>query len=115
MHTPGHTLDSMCLLLPGRVLTGDTLLIGGCGRSDLPTGDAKDLYASLGRIKRLPPDTLVFPGHDYNGMRASTVEAERGNHRLVLDEQEFVDTMNEQRLAPPTKLEESLSFNQQCR
>jgi cysteine desulfurase / selenocysteine lyase len=115
MHTPGHTLDSICLLLPGRVLTGDTLLIGGCGRSDLPTGDAKDLYASLARIKGLPADTLVFPGHDYNGKRASTVEAERDNHRLVLDENAFVNTMNDQRLPPPGKLEESLSFNQQCR
>lgn len=115
MYTPGHTLDSICLLLPGRVLTGDTLLIGGCGRSDLPTGDAKELYASLARIKRLPPDTLVFPGHDYNGIRASTVGAERDNARLVLAEREFVDTMNEQQLPPPGKLAESLSFNQQCR
>src|SRR5581483_7643162 len=54
LHTPGHTADSMCLVLPDRVLTGDTLLIGSCGRTDLPTGDSEKLFESLQRLLSLP-------------------------------------------------------------
>lgn len=66
LHTPGHTADSMCLALNDRVFTGDTLLIGGTGRTDLPTGNPEQLHESLfGRLLKLAPETLVFPAHDY--------------------------------------------------
>ena len=68
LHTPGHTADSMCLVMEDRVFTGDTLLIGGTGRSDLPTGDPDQLFDSLfGKLLKLDPALLVYPAHDYKG------------------------------------------------
>jgi glyoxylase-like metal-dependent hydrolase (beta-lactamase superfamily II) len=116
MATPGHTQDCMCLLLPDRVLTGDTLLIGSCGRTDLPTGDASALWKSLQRLKALPEDTMVFPGHDYKGQRASTIGRERkSNPRLGIENAEaFAESMGRLSIPPPVKLEESLNANQKC-
>jgi glyoxylase-like metal-dependent hydrolase (beta-lactamase superfamily II) len=115
IESAGHTKDSMCLHLPGRLLTGDTLLIGGCGRTDLPTGDAKALYASLRRLMELPDDLLVFPAHDYQGRRATTIGLERkGNPRIQLGEEEFARVMNELDLPPPLRLREALQANLHC-
>lgn len=116
MATPGHTQDCICLLLPDRVLTGDTLLIGSCGRTDLPTGDARTLFQSLQRLKALPEDTMVFPGHDYKGQRASTIGRERKNNpRLQIENEEaFMETMGRLSIPPPVKLQESLNANQKC-
>ncbi len=114
--TPGHTRDCMCILLPGRLLTGDTLLIGSCGRTDLPTGDPVVLYESLQRLKGLPEATLIFPGHDYGGHRASTLGRElKNNPRLSLDLAAFVETMNKLSIPPPLKIREALDANQHCR
>jgi glyoxylase-like metal-dependent hydrolase (beta-lactamase superfamily II) len=76
LYTPGHTRDSMCLQLADRLLTGDTLLIGGTGRTDLPTGDAAALYDSLfNRLLKLDPKLLVYPAHDYKKQGHSTSSA----------------------------------------
>ena len=85
LHTPGHTADSMCLVAGDRVFTGDTLLIGGTGRTDLPTGDPQALYESLfEKLLALPPETLVFPAHDYKGRSHSTIGDElASNPRLT--------------------------------
>ena len=64
LHTPGHTADSMCLVGEDRVFTGDTLLIGGTGRTDLPTGDPEALFDSLDKLRAPDPALLVFPAHD---------------------------------------------------
>jgi selenocysteine lyase/cysteine desulfurase/glyoxylase-like metal-dependent hydrolase (beta-lactamase superfamily II)/rhodanese-related sulfurtransferase len=114
--TPGHTSDSVCLVLPDRVLTGDTLLIGGCGRTDLPTGDADALYHSLRRLLDLPDGTGVFPAHDYDGRRASTIGRERKqNPRLKLKSAEdFTGTMKKMQLPTPPNLGEVLQTNQRC-
>ena len=65
IHTPGHTRDSMCLRVEDRVFTGDTLLIGGTGRTDLPSGDPDALFDSLfERVLKLDPELKVFPAHD---------------------------------------------------
>lgn len=114
LHTPGHTRDSMSLVLDDRVFTGDTLLIGGTGRSDLPTGDPHQLYESLfEKLLKLPPDTLVFPAHDYKGRSHSTIGAEiEGNPRLQkTDRAEFVAMMQALDLAAPTHLTEALRTN----
>jgi len=114
--TPGHTHDSLCLVLPDRVLTGDTLLIGGCGRTDLPTGDAASLYHSLQRLLDLPDGTGVFPAHDYDGRRASTIGRERKqNPRLKLKSvEDFTGSMRRMQLPMPPNLGEVLQTNQRC-
>ena len=84
MYTPGHTDDSYCYLLPDRVFTGDTLLIGGSGRTDFQNGDAAEQYRSIfGKLLLLADDTLVFPGHDYNGRAVSTIAEERRLNPLL--------------------------------
>lgn len=65
LHTPGHTAGSQCLKVGGRLVTGDTLFIGGCGRVDLPTSDPAQMYESLRKISGLPPETVIWPGHNY--------------------------------------------------
>ena len=76
LHTPGHTPGSQCLLVQGRVLTGDTLFNGSIGRSDLPGSSPTQLFESLNRLKALDPATVVLPGHNYGERRSSTIEHE---------------------------------------
>ncbi|HRY30268.1 MAG TPA: MBL fold metallo-hydrolase [Elusimicrobiota bacterium] len=85
LHTPGHSPGSQCLLLDDRVLSGDTLFIGACGRSDLPGGDPRRLYDSLYRtLAALPGHLMLFPGHDYSPSdTASTLEKERRTNRAL--------------------------------
>ncbi len=114
MHTPGHTRDSMCIRVDDRVLTGDTLLIGGTGRTDLPTGDPEALYDSLfGKLLTLPDETLVFPAHEYKDRASTPIGAERaGNPRLQHRERaDFVGMMRSLDLAMPTHLTEALRTN----
>lgn len=74
LHTPGHTPGSQCFLVDGRLVTGDTLFLSGCGRTDLPGGDAAELYDSLvNRLARLPDDTVVYPGHLYSPAGSATL------------------------------------------
>src|SRR5215470_12813896 len=111
LHTPGHTEDSMCLLLPDRLLTGDTLLIGATGRTDLPTGNPEHLYDSLfERILKLPPELQVFPAHDYKGRGHSTLAEEIAtNPRLKKTQRtEFVEQMRALDLKMPSHLTEAL-------
>lgn len=114
LHTPGHTADSMCLVAGDRVFTGDTLLIGGTGRTDLPTGDPEALYESLfGRLLQLDPALLVYPAHDYKGSGYSTIGEElRTNPRLQQrDRVAFVQMMRGLNLTMPTHLTEALRTN----
>src|SRR4029079_4461222 len=105
LHTPGRTADSMCLGAAHRVFTGDTLLIGGTGRTDLPTGDPNALFDSLfGRVLKLDPALKVFPPHDYKGHSHSTIAAELSdNPRLKKTERAgFVEMMRTLNLSAPT-------------
>jgi glyoxylase-like metal-dependent hydrolase (beta-lactamase superfamily II)/rhodanese-related sulfurtransferase len=114
LDTPGHTDDSMCLALPDRVLTGDTLLIGGTGRTDLPTGNPEALYDSLfGKLLKLDPALLVFPAHDYKGRSSSTIGEEKAsNPRLQAKERPaFVQLLRGLDLAMPQHLTEALRTN----
>jgi glyoxylase-like metal-dependent hydrolase (beta-lactamase superfamily II) len=77
LHTPGHTPGSQCFLVDGRLISGDTLFIGSCGRTDLPGRDPKEMYYSLTqRLAALPDDTVLLPGHNYGG-EASTIGREK--------------------------------------
>ncbi|HVM99158.1 MAG TPA: rhodanese-like domain-containing protein, partial [Caulobacteraceae bacterium] len=114
MATPGHTLDSMSYLTEDHVFTGDALLIGGTGRTDLPTGDPHMLYESLfEKLLKLPAETLVFPAHDYKNLGHTTIGAEiEGNPRLQKRARaEFVEMMEKLDLAAPTHLTEALRVN----
>jgi glyoxylase-like metal-dependent hydrolase (beta-lactamase superfamily II) len=74
LHTPGHTPGSQCFLVDGNLVSGDTLFIGACGRVDLPGSSAEDLYHSLtGTLKRLPAETVLYPGHNYASRTTSTI------------------------------------------
>src|SRR6266404_2853773 len=78
MHTPGHTPGSQCFLIDGRLVSGDTLFIGACGRVDLPGSDAAQMYDSLvNKLKRLPEETVLYPGHNYAGRPTSTIGEEK--------------------------------------
>jgi hydroxyacylglutathione hydrolase len=78
MHTPGHTPDGVCLLTDRKLLTGDTLFVGECGRTDLPGGSAEDMYTSLlQKIAKLDDNIEVYPGHDYGPFPNSTIAKEK--------------------------------------
>jgi len=114
LHTPGHTGDSMCLLAEDRVFTGDTLLIGATGRTDMPGGDPEALYDSLfKRVLHLDPALKVYPAHDYKGRSHSTIGEERAqNPRLKQqDRSAFVDMMRSLNLTMPTHMTEALRTN----
>ncbi len=98
IHTPGHTPDSICLLINKKLITGDTLFVGECGRTDLPGGSSMDMYNSLfSKLMKLDDDIEVYPGHDYGLRPHSTIgEEKRTNYTLrkrLLDE--FVEFMKE--------------------
>jgi glyoxylase-like metal-dependent hydrolase (beta-lactamase superfamily II)/rhodanese-related sulfurtransferase len=114
IHTPGHTDDSICLVLPDRVLTGDTLLRRATGRTDLPTGDPEALYESLfGKLLRLDDALAVYPAHDYKGSPVSTLGQEKAeNPRLQQrDRGPFVAQMRALNLEMPQHLTEALRTN----
>ena len=114
MHTPGHTRDSMCLSVEDRVFTGDTLLIGGTGRTDLPTGDAAALFESLfDGVLRLDATLKVFPAHEYKGRSHSTIAQELAeNPRLQRRERTaFIEMMQNLNLTMPTHVTEALRTN----
>jgi glyoxylase-like metal-dependent hydrolase (beta-lactamase superfamily II)/rhodanese-related sulfurtransferase len=114
MHTPGHTRDSMCLRVEDRVFTGDTLLIGGTGRTDLPSGDAAMLYESLfDGVLKLDPALKVFPAHEYKGRSHSTIGQELAeNPRLQRrDRGAFIEMMQNLNLTMPTHVTEALRTN----
>jgi len=114
IHTPGHTADSMCLKVEDRLFTGDTLLIGGTGRTDLPSGDPEALYDSLfHRILLLDPALKVYPAHDYKGRSHSTLGDELAtNPRLQKrGRADFVEMMRNLDLTMPTHITEALRTN----
>lgn len=98
IYTPGHTQDGICLLInKGKLLTGDTLFVGECGRTDLPGGNPRQLYQSLfDKILKLPDAVEVYPGHDYGVKPSSTIGYERQNNYVLepRTEDEFVDFMS---------------------
>jgi sulfur dioxygenase len=114
LHTPGHTAGSMSFLWRGHVFTGDTLLIHGCGRTDFQSGSAEALYKSLTEVLfALPEDTVVWPGHDYQGRTHSTIGAEKAGNPRVANKSlaEFVGIMNALNLPRPRRMDEAVPAN----
>ena len=114
IYTPGHTDCSYCYLMNDRVFTGDTLLINGTGRTDFQNGNPYDAYDSLfKRLLMLPEKTLVYPAHDYNGEKNSTIENEKKNNpRLqVNSKEEYVEIMNNLNLTDPKMMDVAVPAN----
>jgi len=98
VHTPGHTQDSICLVADGALLTGDTLFVGECGRTDLPGGDSEDMYHSLfKKIAALDGRLRVYPGHNYGDKPYSTLSYEIDTNYTLKprSKEEFILFMSE--------------------
>jgi len=118
IYTPGHTNTDITYRINNMVFTGDALLINGCGRTDFQSGDAHALYHSITeKLFTLDDETIVYPGHDYNGFTASTIGREKtfnprlGNNKT---EEEFVAIMNSLILDPPARIDIAVPGNLQC-
>jgi glyoxylase-like metal-dependent hydrolase (beta-lactamase superfamily II) len=118
LHTPGHTNGDVSYLIDGAVFTGDALLIRACGRTDFQQGNSGTLYESIhGKLFSLPDDTVVYPGHDYDGFTASTIGEEKalnprlGNENPKNDFMEIMDTMN---LPKPKRIDVAVPGNLVC-
>ena len=114
IYTPGHTDCSYSFLMNDRVFTGDTLLINGSGRTDFQNGNAYDAYDSIfNKLLKLPENTIVFPAHDYNGKKHSTIGSERKNNpRLQVNSvDQYVEIMNNLKLANPKMMDVAVPAN----
>ncbi|MBF0544055.1 MAG: MBL fold metallo-hydrolase [Candidatus Riflebacteria bacterium] len=84
LHTPGHALGSICLVVNDTFLvTGDTLFFGNCGRTDLPGGNSRELFESLQKIKNLPDNLIILPGHDYGTKASSNLGEEKKSSAIL--------------------------------
>ena len=114
IYTPGHTDCSYSYLMNDRVFTGDTLLINGTGRTDFQNGSSYDAYDSLfNKLLKLPEKTMVYPAHDYNKKKFSTIENEKNNNpRLqVSSKEEYAEIMNNLNLANPKMIDIAVPAN----
>ena len=114
IYTPGHTDCSYSYLMNDRVFTGDTLLINGTGRTDFQNGSAEDAYESLfNKLLKLPENTLVYPAHDYNGKKFSTIENEKNNNpRLqVSSKEQYAEIMYNLNLTNPKMIDVAVPAN----
>ena len=114
IYTPGHTDCSYSFLMDDKVFTGDTLLINGTGRTDFQSGSSKDQYNSIfNKLLKLPDKTIVYPAHDYNGKKFSTIENERNNNpRLQVNSiDQYTELMNNLNLANPKMMDVAVPAN----
>ena len=114
LYTPGHTSDSYSFLMNNYLFSGDTLLINGTGRTDFQNGSSEDAYHSLfDKLLKLPEETLLYPGHDYNGKKVSTIGDEKKfNPRLQVDSiNQYIEIMSNLNLSKPKMIEINVSRN----
>ena len=114
IYTPGHTKDSYSFLMNDYLFSGDTLLINGTGRTDFQGGNAKDSYNSIfNKLLKLPEETLLYPAHDYNDQKVSTIGKEKKfNPRLQVDSvSEYTDIMNNLNLSKPKLMDINVASN----
>ena len=114
MFTPGHTSDSYSFLMDNYLFSGDTLLINGTGRTDFQNGSSKDAYHSLfHKLLKLPDETILYPGHDYNGKKSSTIGKEKEhNPRLQVENVgQYIEIMSNLNLSKPKMIDHNISRN----
>lgn len=118
LHTPGHTNGDVSYLIDGHVFTGDALLIRACGRTDFQQGSSETLYNSITqKLFTLPDDTVVYPGHDYEGFTQSSIGEEKAlNPRLAnnMSKKDFMAIMDNMNLPKPKRIDEAVPGNLQC-
>ena len=114
IYTPGHTKDSYSFLMDDYLFSGDTLLINGTGRTDFQGGNSEDSYNSIfNRLLKLPEETLLYPAHDYNNQKVSTIGKEKKfNPRLQVNGiNEYIDVMNNLNLCKPKLMDINVASN----
>ena len=114
LYTPGHTSDSYSFLMNNYLFSGDTLLINGTGRTDFQNGSSKDAYNSLfNKLLKLPEETILYPGHDYNGKKFSRIGNEKKfNPRLQVDSvDQYIEIMSNLKLSKPKMIDTNVSRN----
>ena len=114
IYTPGHTSDSYSFLINNSLFSGDALLINGTGRTDFQNGNAKESYNSIfNKLLKLPDETLLYPAHDYNGKKVSTIGNEKKfNPRLqVKNADEYINIMNNLNLSKPSMMDINIAGN----
>ena len=84
LHTPGHTPGSVCFTVEDRLIAGDTLFIGGCGRCDLPGGDPELMYKSLARLKAMDDQLVLYPGHNYAPEESAPLGKEKERNPFLM-------------------------------
>jgi sulfur dioxygenase len=114
MYAPGHTDDSISLYGEGYVFTGDVLLIGSVGRTDFQNGSPESMFDTLQKLKALPDETIVFPAHDYKGIKSSTIKKEKETNPFLKEEskEQFVTTSRAKKLPDPFNIENIVRANQ---
>ncbi len=118
LYTPGHTRDSLCLIFPDRIITGDALFLddGGAGRADLPGGDPAEHWESLQHIMELPEELVVYPGHEYRNRRPSSLAEQKTRNPFLKprSQSEYVKFIEELKLGPAEWMKEVLKANCAC-
>jgi len=117
IHTPGHTNGDVTYAIDGALFTGDALLIRACGRTDFQQGSSEQLYHSIEKLFAFSDDTIVYPGHDYDGFTESTIGEEKAlNPRLGNNKskEEFMSIMDNMNLPKPKRIDVALPGNLAC-
>jgi len=115
LYTPGHTDESISILIDGAVFTGDALLIGGTGRTDFQAGSSESLFTTLHeKFEKLDDSTKVYPAHNYEGKTNSTIEEEKKNNpRFKMKKDEFIKTLNAHKPDKPDLFKIAIEKNSQ--
>jgi glyoxylase-like metal-dependent hydrolase (beta-lactamase superfamily II) len=113
IYAPGHTDDTINLYGDGSLFTGDVLLIGSVGRADFQNGSPESMFDTLQKIKALPGSTVVYPAHDYNGVRSSTIAKEKGSNPFLKesDKDAFVKNLRSKVLTKPFNMDNIVRVN----
>ena len=114
IYTPGHTDDAISLYGDGKIFTGDVLLIGSVGRTDFQNGSPESMFDTLQRLKKLPDETIVYPGHDYHQKRSSTIGKEKAGNPFMQEsnKEAFVQTMKAKHIPKPFNIDNIIRVNQ---
>lgn len=118
MHTPGHTSGDATFAIDGALFTGDALLIRACGRTDFQQGNSETLYHSISdKIFAYPDETIIYPGHDYDGFTESTIGEEKANNPRLANNKpkaEFTEIMDNLNLPKPKRIDVAVPGNLVC-